>query len=56
MEPRRQRIFDSNDRRIDVLVGSLEEAGIKDNETLVLVSYLATIIDRFIRLFGYADL
>lgn len=38
--PEMQRIFDSNDRRIDLLVGSLEDAGIRDNETFILVSYL----------------
>ena len=39
MEPRFQEISDRNGRRIDLLVGSLEEAGIKDVEILVLVSY-----------------
>lgn len=34
-----QRILDSNDRRIDLLVGPLKDAGIRDNKTLTLVSY-----------------
>ncbi|KAI6217767.1 hypothetical protein M3Y95_01195300 [Aphelenchoides besseyi] len=34
--PEMQQIFDSDDRRIDLLVGSLEAAGIQDNEHLIL--------------------
>lgn len=34
-----QRILHSNDRRIDLLVGPLKDAGIRDNKTLTLVSY-----------------
>jgi len=36
IKPESQRIVDRNDRRIDLLVGSLEGVGIKDCETLVL--------------------
>ncbi|KAI6218425.1 hypothetical protein M3Y95_01162800 [Aphelenchoides besseyi] len=34
--PEKQQIFGSNDRRIHVLVGTLEDAGIQDNEHLIL--------------------
>ncbi|KAE9552363.1 hypothetical protein FO519_004408, partial [Halicephalobus sp. NKZ332] len=36
IELENQRIFDSNGRRVDLLVGSLEEAGIKCGEKLIL--------------------